>query len=323
MTEIAESLFKSPAKTQWRKLLIGVFLSNIAIAMKPTVTVAFSALPLLGLCIKQHRPIFFKLLAATATALIMPAYWYSVHSKQILSVGHGPQIFAIARLDVMTRIREVGPSGFWMLFKREPYQGQLTMFTGWLWIIMAFFLREWIPVALYFLGLFLAIALDGSHIFDHGYYFIGACIFSMLIMASVLSKTKRGWHILATLLLLGGVLYNDRVNIWVWARESHNGAVSYWRMGDQARALIPKDYQLITDDKYYPIKLLYLGRSGMMGAEHALENCNGFRKGNVAMITDASAVSSTLCPGHSTRVYRIRSGLEPQVASWNLILVKE
>jgi hypothetical protein len=179
-------------------------------------------------------------------------------------------------------------------------------------------LKEWRAVALYGVALLAAISLDGSHIFPHGYYFIGTSIFAIVLMARVLTGLwSKPAHTFMLALLFWGVLFNIRGNVWIWARDSEYWKIDHWKTGTIARETIPPSYHLITDDGAYPLKMLYIGRSGT-AHRPATELCNqgAYASIPLAIVTD-QPLPSPLCPGRKVEIKSVRTSFE----KWLVVLV--
>jgi hypothetical protein len=307
--------------SNWKRLLLGIVICNLGIATKPTVAVAVAALPALAVLVREQHHRAIKLLLATGACLLFPAYWYLPHAKHVLSIAQGPQIFALAHFDPIDSFRQVGWRGLIGLLRREPYQGQFPMFVGWVWITAALYLGEWAPVLLYFTALIAAISLDGAHIFVHTYYFIGTSLFAIVIMARALARAteRRRVHALLLTLTFWGVLFNIRGNVWVWARDSDYWRIDHWKTGSIARDMIPASYHLVTDDGAYPLKMLYIGRSGTAANGSALDVCNHdpYRSIPLAIVTSRSPLPGQICAGRKIELKVAETPFE----RWSVILV--
>jgi len=309
------------AGLNWKKLLLGILVCNLGVAAKPTVAVAMAALPAIALLVREQRHQGMKLIFAMGASLVFPAFWYLPHAKHVLSIAQGPQIFALAQLHPIASLKQVGWHGLLELCRREPYHGQFPMFVGWIWILAAISLGEWLAVLIYFTALIAAISLDGAHIFVHAYYFIGTSLFALVIMARVLARTakKRRIHALLLMLVFWGVLFNIRGNVWVWARNSDYWRIDHWKTGSIARSMIPNSYHLITDDGAYPLKMLFIGRSGTAANGSVLDVCNrgAYLSIPLAIVTDQSPLPAQICPGRRVEIKTAETSFE----RWSVILV--
>jgi hypothetical protein len=154
----------------------------------------------------------------------------------------------------------------------------------------AWLLKEYQLVGLYLLALIGTISLDGLHLYQHAYYFIGTAAFSMPLVARILGALQRRTLLknLALALIFWGLIYETRTNIWIWARDSQMGNQDLWALGTQARKLIPPTDHLVTEDGNYPQKMLYIGRSGTKMANQPFEICNDpqYQKMSLTLVTD-------------------------------------
>jgi hypothetical protein len=300
----------------------GALLCSLGVAAKPTAVIALGAIVVLPLLREERRSQWKPIIIGSAISLIFPAWWYTVHARHLLRIAQGPQIFALAGFNPIQKLAEVGWSGLFFLLRREPYQGQFPMFVGWFFVVAGLFLGEWIPVVLYFLSLLAAISLDGAHIYVHMYYFIGTCVFAMILMARVLgaAQGRRFLSTLTVVFLAWGVVYNIRGNIWVWARDSQYWKVNFWSMGAEARKIIHRNYHLITDDGVYPQKLLFIGRSGTAAGSKVYKVCQEPQFAGLSL----AIVSDDPPPGASgpcgARQFNTRY-VETNYAKWYITLV--
>jgi hypothetical protein len=302
------------------KLVWGALLCSAGIAAKPTVVLMLGPLLLVPLLLPEYRTRLWTILAAAAGSLAFPAWWYAIHSKQILATAQGPQVFALAKFEPFAKLAELGPSGILTVLLREPHMAQFPLYLGWPLIVAALWMGEWLLVATYLVSLIVAAALDGMHILIHEYYFIGCGIFSILLMARTLGALKHRRPAVAAALvvvLCWGVVFNIRENVWIWARDSKLWAASPWSAGTQARNLIPADYHLVTDDGRYPQKLLFVGRSGTAARSAVDEACTGLLAHGVrlAVLTDTPPGAACLANASEKRV------IETPYATWHLALI--
>jgi hypothetical protein len=308
------------SKNKLFRFALGVVLCSLGIAAKPTVVIVLGAVAVLPLLLNEYKAQWKTIFLGCALSVLFPAWWYTVHAKHILSIAQGPQIFALAGFNPLAKLSEVGWSGLFWLLWREPYQGQLPMFVGWFFIVAGLLLGEWIPVTLYLLSLVAATSLDGAHIYVHGYYFIGTCIFAMILMARVLGAVQSRRHLttLTIAFLTWGVLFNIRGNVWIWARDSQYWRLNRWSMGVEVRNFIDSNHHLITDDGPYPQKLLFIGRSGTAAGSGVYEVCNQPQYAGVQLaIVSDSPPSIALCGGRQldTKI------AETSFAKWYVTLV--
>lgn len=303
--------------------VFGVFLCTLGIAVKPTAVIAMGALLALPVFVEVQRKFWRRFSLGFILSLVFPAWWYTVHAKSILNFAQGPQIFALAHFNPLERLRELGFSDVFWLMRREAYQGQFPMFVGWLFLVLAGLMREWVPIVLYLVSLLFAMALDGEHIKAHYYYFIGSSIFSVLVMARVYGLVKSQPVIKAFLLIVlsWGVIYNIRGNIWVWARDSMYWKVNLWDMGSEARKIIDRQYHLVTDDGAYPLKLLFIGRSGSAFGGNVYQACSQdeYRHRPLALVSEAPPPRGLVfCDGRATEF----NVIDLKFAKWFVTLVK-
>jgi hypothetical protein len=195
------------------------------------------------------------------------------------------------------------------------------MFVGWYFVVAGLFVGEWVLVAAYLLSIIAATSLDGSHIFVHGYYFIGTCAFSLVLMARVMGGVTDRFHLktLTFVLIAWGVLFNIRGNVWIWARDSEYWKVDYWRMGAEARKTIGDGFHLVTDDGANPLKLIYMGRSGTNSAAGVYQTCEKpqYQAIPLALISDLPPPPA-LCGGRKID----RRQLETPFAKWYITIVQ-
>ncbi len=300
----------------------GVLLCSLGIAAKPTVVIVLGAVLVLPKLTRKYRTQWKTLLLGCVLSIIFPTWWYTSHTKHILSFAEGPQIFALASFNPIGNLNEVGMNGLISLLRREPHQGQLPMFVGWFFMITALALGEWIPVVLYLLSLVFAVSLDGTHIYVHDYYFIGTCVFAMILMARVLGAVQKHHYlkILTVIFLTWGVLFNIRSNVWIWARDSQYWKVNFWDMGAESRKVINKNYHIITDDTAYPQKLLFIGRSGTAASGSVYQVCNQspYSKYSLAIVSDSSPPQNiNLCGGRPLEFKTV----ETSFAKWYITLI--
>jgi hypothetical protein len=287
-----------------RRFSLAILLCTLGIAAKPTVVITLGAAAALPLLVDRHRPQWKWVFAGCFLSVLFPGWWYGVHAKHILSFAQGPQVFALADFNPILKLKQVGWDGLYSMLRREPYQGQLPMFVGWFFIAAGLVLGEWIPVVLYLLSLVAATSLDGPHIYVHGYYFIGTCVFSIILMARVLGavQSRRFLATLTIVLIAWGVLFNVRGNVWIWARDSQYWKVNLWAMGAEARKVVGSEYHLIADDGPYPLKLLFIGRSGTDAGAQVYQACNRpqYVGRPLALISDSPPpAGAALCGGRS------------------------
>jgi hypothetical protein len=295
-------------------------LCGLAVAVKPTVVLSLGALAALPIFIPNYKRHWKQILLGLGISLIFPAWWYTMHAHSILSFAEGPQIFALATLNPFKKLGEVGVSGILWLIGREIHTGQFPFLVGWFFIGLAIYFREWILLGLYLLSLVAAVSLDGAHIIPHRYYFIGTSMFSILLMAKLLGtmEKNRRLKLITVSLLVWGVLFNSRINFWVWGRESQLGNIDYWRMGSQARGAIAPQYHLVTDDPVYPQKLLYIGRSGTLGTDvYATCTTPLYSQIPLALVSNTPPPKKDFCHGRKL----VRTEIETSFAKWYITLV--
>jgi hypothetical protein len=246
------------------RIAAGAALCGIGLAVKPTMVLVLGAAAFLPLVREGHRRRWIPLGAGFLLSLVLPAWWYGFHAARIRAVADGPQYFAPATFSPLAKFAEVGWADGTGLVLREALSGQFPLFTGWLFLIVALLLKERRLVGLYLLSLVAVIGLDGRHLLQHQYYFMGSAVFTAILVARMLGAARPSPALRTALLLLlcWGVAYNVRVNAWNWARSTEGGRSDPWALGAQARALIPVDAHLVTDDGDYPHKMLLIGRSG-------------------------------------------------------------
>ncbi len=313
-------------KKKFLKFTLGVVLCSLGIAAKPTVVIALGAVAVLPFLLNEYKTQWKTLLLGCLLSVFFPAWWYTVHARHILSIAQGPQIFALADFNPLAKLHDVGWSGLFSLLRREPYQGQLPIFVGWFFVGAGLLLGEWIPVTLYLLSLVAATSLDGVHIYVHSYYFIGTCVFAMILMARVLGAVQSRRHLktLTLIFIAWGVLYSIRGNVWIWGRDSKYWRVSLWDMGAEVRKVIASHsdshYHLITDDGYYPKKLIYVGRSGTSANSRVYETCNQpqYSGRQLVIVSDRPPPSTPLCGGRPFDTHVA----ETSFAKWYITLVR-
>ena len=299
---------------------LGVFLSALGMAVKPTVAVCFLIILLLPKASLKEKAVRSSL---GAFSLLFPLFWYTVHGKTLLSLGDGPQVFMEAELKPIENWLQVGVLGFVTLVRQQIFSGGFPEFTGWIWILSALFFREWKWVTLYLLGIFLLVGLDGGHLFAHSYYFIGVNIFSLILMTRIYEVSQKKYPSLGLLLsltLIFGVTYHTRTNIWTWARDSDYFRKNPYRLAKKVQFRIPDDYALVTDDTTYPAKLLYLNRIGLAGGDHPEEVCKnpsyGFKR--IALLIDSSReLDLNLCANRKNTITEIND----DQSAWKLVLL--
>ncbi|MGK5085591.1 hypothetical protein WDW37_20065 [Bdellovibrionota bacterium FG-1] len=314
MVQLLESQNK---KSQF---VAGVVLCTLGIAVKPTVVVSLGAIAVLPWLVRERKAQWKALLFGCVLSVVFPGWWYAIHAKTILSFAQGPQVFMLADFNPLKKLGEVGFSGLAFLLRREPYQGELPIFVGWFFVIAGWVLGEWKVVGLYFLSLIAATSLDGPHIYVHYYYFIGTCIFAIVLMARVMAALQphRFFKTLAIVFLAWGVAYNIRGNVWVWARDSRYWKVNFWDMGRQAASEIDRSDHLITDDTPFPLKLLWIGRSGTAAGGQVYEVCNQAQYSRLPLVLVSDVrppfpgVEAPLCGGRPVE-YRT---VETPFAKW-------
>lgn len=300
-------------KARTRNIALGILLANLALAIKPTAVFTLGAVVFAPLFRERYAKRAPALLAATALCFLFPGWWFGVQAKVINAAANGPTAFAPANLQLVQNLVNLGPKNIAHLFLQEPYQGQLPMFVGWLFVLAGIFLKEWWAVALYFLALFGSFALGGNAVLWHGYYLVGACGFALLLMGRVLGASGRHrylrWAALAC--VVWGVLFEIRINIWVAGRASHHGKLKPYEFGRAVRPEIPAGYAIITDDDNYPKKLLLLGRSGEDAGGRVYTACDqAYYAGQaLALVSDAPPpLGQAICGGRPREIRHVMSG---------------
>jgi hypothetical protein len=305
------------------QLALGILLCNLGIAVKPTAAIALGAIAFLPFVFKNLRPKAPEILACTVLSLVFPAWWYTLHAKDIVSFAQGPQIFALAAFHPFDKLGELGLRDFLFLLGRETCCGQYPFYFGWFFIGTALALKEWLLVLIYFLSLLAAIALDGGHIFAHAYYFIGSSIFAMILMARVLGalENRKRLKTITLILLTWGVLYTIRGNLWVWSVDSQYWQRNYWSMGTEARTMIDDRAHIITDDGQYPLKLLFIGRSGSHRHDGTYRACNEpqFLRRPLTFVSDTPPPVQPFCGTRRIERKQVKTGF----AIWYVTLVQE
>jgi len=317
MLGVVEILVSQESLLRWG---LGILYCSLGMAVKPTVSLVLGGLVMLVLLDEVSRSYGKRICTACLLSLVFPTWWYGMHAKSILGFAQGPQIFARAVFDPIQRLREVGIYGIFSLLKRELCQGQFPMFVGCSFLLMGLVLGEWILVILDLLSLLAAISLDGEHAFQHAYYFLGACVFSLILMARVLGATEKYLKNFVILCLVGGVLFQIRGNLWSLSRDSKYWKIDHWEMGARARKLIEVSYHPITDDLDYPKKLLFLGRTGTIAHQSAYEVCQQeqYARYPLAIMTSDPPPRDASCKG---RLHEFRT-IETSFEKWYVTLVK-
>jgi hypothetical protein len=116
------------------------------------------------------------------------------------------------------------------------------------------------------------------------------------------------------------VLFNIRVNVWTWARDSEHPRAHLWNLGAEARKVIDNNQHLITDDGPYPHKLLFIGRSGTAAGSGVYEACNQpqYSGRQLAIVSDSPPPSTALCGGRPLDTKTV----ETSSAKWYVSLVR-
>ena len=315
---IASSFFSA-------KLILGALFCSLGVAVKPTALIALGAILPLLLFSKQFQHRRTPLLLTLAISLIFPVWWYTVHARYIISFAQGPQIVPLAHLDPLGKLREAGFEGIKNLVLREGFygEGQYPIYFGWFFLATALALKEYLLIVFYLMAIVATISLDGLHLNQHAYYFIGAAAFSFPLMARVFGGSQKHPILkkMTVALILWGLLYETRTNIWIWARDSQMGTQDLWALGTQARRIIPATDHLATDDGDYPQKMLFIGRSGTKLVSSPFEICKNSLYNNfpLTLVTDNAPPS----PGNkcgSRKAFTIR--VDGQVSKWYLTHVE-
>jgi len=298
------------ANGRFAQLALGIALCNLGLSVKPTVVFVLGAVLFAPLVRERFRKLWPSLAAATMLSFLLPAWWYGVQSKAIAAIAQGPQVFAPAKFLPLQNLSNLGFGGVLNLLAREPYQGQLPMFVGWILMIAALYLGEWIPVLLYLLAIFGAAILGGTAVPMHGYYLIGVCYFSLLVVARMLgaSAGKRALRYVGLACAVWGVLFSARTNIWVAGRTSQHGKLDPWAFGRAARPEIPPGYALITDDGPYPQKLLIVGRHGESAGADVFTACEkaGYAQLPLAILSsNPPPLGQVLCGGRAREIRHV------------------
>ncbi|MEO5968456.1 MAG: hypothetical protein ABIQ95_00895 [Bdellovibrionia bacterium] len=303
------------------KLMLGTLLCSLGMAVKPTTLIGMGAILPILLFSKTFHNRRTLLLLLIATSLAFPAWWYTVHARYVISFAQGPQIVPLAHLDPLGKLYEAGLAGIKNLLSREALygEGQFPIYFGWFFIAAALAIKEYLLAFFYLIALIATISLDGEHLYQHAYYFIGAAAFSFPLMARVLGALQKYTlsRNIAIALIFWGLLYETRTNIWIWARDSQMGTQNLWALGTQARKIIPPTDHLVTEDGSYPQKMIFIGRSGTKMVNLPFEICNNSKYSRIplTLVTDAPPPSPEFkCGGRSTSTITVNGS----AASWYL-----
>ena len=306
----------------------GWFLTTLGVAVKPTVAVCLALmLPKVLEEVVENKPrgknTFFWKTVLSLTTLGFPFYWYVVHLPELLKMANGPQVFMRAEFHPIQNWLALGLSGSMDLLFKQIHMGGFPIFFGWIWIGVAFAMKQWLFLLLYLVTIFVIIGLDGTHLFQHSYYFVGTGIFSLLLMGKCLAQIQPSKKGLAPLfVLIWGVIYHTRTNIWSWARDSDYFRKNPYRLAEKVNSLIPKTYAVVTDDTTYPTKLLYLNRIGKAGGDHPEVVCesDSYKNLNIAFLIDESRpFSSEFCLDRKISEWHMGDDQE----KWKIILVSQ
>jgi hypothetical protein len=313
-------LENNPLKSAW---WVGVLVAGLGLSVKPTMVVVLAAGATAPLFQKEQWKHVVGMWGGCILALVFPAWWYGIHAGQLGIMSDAPQYYAPATFHPLARLEEIGWWDGLRLAFEETNAGSFPIYTGLFFVVAALSCWEIGLLGLYILALVLCMALDGRHIIVHRYYFLGLNAISLVIAAKVLSKPgmRSGFQTFFICLLVGGMLFNMRTNLWCWAHGSHEGKTSIWRLGEAAKQLMPENAMLITDDGLgFPYKLMHIGCLGTTAGAQIYE----VGRDSALQRKRTMLVSSTRPPkGFATSICGIVEShvlVEPQ-ETWYLTLV--
>lgn len=260
----------------------GIALLGLAIAVKPTASIGLLAVVGYLVVTKRKRTEVFLACFGLVLALLFPGWWYGIHVQEILKQVDGLQIFARAKFEPFSKLQEVGFWGAIQLGVRQINLWQFPIYTGMVWVAWAM-IREKFLLTLLCASLLAAISLDGAHIWHHAYYFFGAGLVSLSLMAKWCSAGKGKWGELYFTLICWGVLYGVRTNIWVASRTP-----DWWSLAQAMRVETPPEAHWISDDTVDPTKLFFMGKRGEGVGEQVVEICRSpeYRDRSIIFIVD-------------------------------------
>lgn len=304
------------------KTWLGILLTGLAVAVKPTLVPAFGVALLWALKTKPESRRTLRVCLALGVALLFPAWWYTVHVETILAMSEGPQIFKRAEVSPLENLRALGWRDSFELLNREIVHNQFPFAMGWIIIALALLRKQWLALLAWLTAFVLILVLGGRHIRAHEYYFIGSSLFAVLLMALTLQswRSNRIIHALLLAIISFGLLYGIRTNI-ITARKARG---TLWAAGAQAAALIPEDHHLITDDSRFPAKLLRIGRSGTIAGSQALKMCTDPRYAGrkLAIVVDMKLFPDGLPATPCQAAAKLDAGTVPSPSgAWKVLLV--
>ncbi|RYZ99158.1 MAG: hypothetical protein EOP11_19795 [Proteobacteria bacterium] len=282
---------------------LGILALNVAIATSPALCLTIALVGLAAFFRADLRPRRPALLAASALSLSLPLWWYFVHAPgAAFTSAHIPN--------------GLGLSGLAHVLWRELHVSQFPIYLGLPIILIGFYLREWLVLALFAAALGLSAASTSLSGALQGMPLAGATLFAVLALARILGATS-GHKFLRPILLaclVWGSLYSVRTNIWVAGRASQHGKISPWDFARAARPEIPVSYRLITDDASQPTKLMLLGRSGASEGSAVFTACNeaAYASLPLALVSDSPPpLGQVLCGGRPREIrHVIASGMK-------------
>ncbi|MCC7442480.1 MAG: hypothetical protein IT285_12660 [Bdellovibrionales bacterium] len=267
---VLESSGRSP---NWPRLSWGAALIALGVAAKPTAVVTLLGGALQPLFARSGARQIARIYLCFAAALILPAYWYTVHASDLLAGFEGPQIFNKGEFAPLTRLLELDVEGIWKLLLREIRMAHFPYGSGWLFLALAAWRRDAWPLLGYLVAFTGSLALDGRHIIAHPYYFIGCAAFSTVIIARSIthSSTPEWLRAALTGLLIIGVAYGVRTNVISVAKSP----TPIWGARAALVPRIPPGFMVVTDDGQYPTKLLALALPGLNAGKRIWSLCAG------------------------------------------------
>ncbi len=304
------------------KALLGTVFLSLSVAVKPMASIGLLILmlfPWIDTRLRTNHKFSVSFYLAILISLIFPGWWYGIHAQELSRLTDGIRVFLKADFAPLTKLQEVGLMSSFKLIWRQLNSdtGQWALYSAFFWLPLALFFAP-IEFGVLILSFVAVIALGGAHIWVHFYYFFGAALCSLMVLAKIVRQTfyKPVLGTFCILLLSWGVLYGVRTNIWVMARTPN-----WWPFADSLRRSLPVETHLVTDDFEDATHLLFMGRPGTIAGQSILTICKAepYRSRRLALlVTESTIASAEKMDDHCLKSAKLIQTATSDFAKWKL-----
>lgn len=222
--------------------------------------------------------------AVSALACVSGAIWYGYYTGYILKNFTGPHVFNQAHLDPIANLKSLGFSLAARQYYEEIFFEAFPYGLGVVGLAFFFYARAYREVLLILLSISALLVLDGIHITLHTYYYVPCGVF--ILEGALRAESRfRGFVrplslALFSAIFVWGSIYLIRTEVWITRR-----AAGRFEIGEQVRRAWQPGDVFLSDDAFYPWKLVMIGTSGWtLGIQYPVDVCARLRESSASTV---------------------------------------